>query len=38
MDKRIVELLELAEVEGITLPYAPQMIVAMEKTVPWSTC
>ena len=32
MDKRILELLELAEVEGITLPYSPQMIVAMENT------
>lgn len=32
MDKRILELLELAEVEGITLPYAPETIVAMENT------
>jgi hypothetical protein len=30
MDSRIQELLELAEVEGIPLPYSPETIVAME--------
>lgn len=30
MDKRVAELLELAETEGITLPYSPERIVAIE--------
>ena len=30
MDKRITELLELAETEGITLPYTPERIIEIE--------
>lgn len=30
MDKRVTELLELAETEGITLPYTPERIVEIE--------
>jgi len=29
-DPRIVELLELAEAEGLTLPYPPETIIRME--------
>lgn len=32
MDIRIAELVELAESEGLTLPYPPALIVAMEDT------
>ena len=31
-DKRIQELLELAAQEGITLPYLPEIIIALEDT------
>ena len=32
MDRRVTELLELAESEGLRLPYPPSMIVALEET------
>jgi hypothetical protein len=32
MDNRIQELLDLAEAEGITLPYPPEVICTMEDT------
>jgi len=31
-DRRMTELLELAELEGLRLPYPPAMIVALEDT------
>lgn len=30
MDKRITELLELAQAEGLTLPFKPEMIIRLE--------
>lgn len=32
IDRRVTELLELAASEGLTLPYPPSMIVALEET------
>jgi hypothetical protein len=32
MDKRIMELLDLAATEGIMLPYPPETIIALEDT------